>query len=621
MCSEISPQAPFVDSLTHSLKSGHPRLLASASRWQQLQQQRRNDQLLDRFLRKSEADARHLLTAEPVTYEKRGFRLLAVSRLVLQRVLTLSFHYRLSGDKAFAERAEQEMLAAAAFADWNPSHFLDTAEMTAALALGYDWLFDVLSPASRQTIRTAIIEKGLRPGLDVKHGWLTARNNWNQVCLGGLTLGALVIAEDERALAEQILQLAKTFNHHGLDPYAPDGVYPEGPMYWSYGTTYQVLLLAALESALHTDWGISKSPGFMESAAAFVQTIGPTGLAYSFFDGSEDTGLQPALFWFAEKLHCPHLLAGQRSETARYINSIGTDNDNQRFFVLTALWWPPASAPAEAASAPLPLPLPLQWHGRGENPLAIFRSAWDDPCAMYLALKGGKAYLPHGHMDAGSFVFESDGVRWAKDLGMQDYYSLESKGIQIWDPAQDGQRWQVFRLNNFSHNTLTLDGQLHCVTGEAEITQFSKTEKQSFAILDMTAVFTGQVRKAERGFLFRPSQDLCIVDELEGLKPGTTVRWTMVTGAEISLDGHEAILRQDGKELYVSLTSLPGSVFHIASADPSADGFNAPNPGIQILVADITAPDSGAVRIGVMLKPGSSEAAPDALVGVPLARW
>ncbi len=27
-------------------------------------------------------------------------------------------------------------------------------------------------------------------------------------------------------------------------------LYPEGPTYWGYGTTYQVILLAALKSAL-----------------------------------------------------------------------------------------------------------------------------------------------------------------------------------------------------------------------------------------------------------------------------------------------------------------------------------------------------------------------------------
>ena len=53
-----------------------------------------------------------------------------------------------------------EMKAVAAFPDWNPSHFLDVAEMTNALAIGYDWLYDDLTPTDRATIRAAIVEAG-----------------------------------------------------------------------------------------------------------------------------------------------------------------------------------------------------------------------------------------------------------------------------------------------------------------------------------------------------------------------------------------------------------------------------------------------------------------------------
>lgn len=72
------------------------------------------------------------------------------------------------------------MLAVAAFPDWNPSHSLDVGEMTAALALGYDWLFEVLTPAARARIRAALVGLGLKPGLTVTmdgKGWATEENN------------------------------------------------------------------------------------------------------------------------------------------------------------------------------------------------------------------------------------------------------------------------------------------------------------------------------------------------------------------------------------------------------------------------------------------------------------
>src|SRR6185437_2044680 len=112
-----------------------------------------------------------------------GPRLLDKSRTALHRIILCSAMYRLEGDKRFADRAREEMLTAAAFADWNPSHFLDVAEMTNAMAIGYDWLYPVLSPQDRATIRKAIVELGLKEGLKIyeRHNWWTvAHHNWNQ---------------------------------------------------------------------------------------------------------------------------------------------------------------------------------------------------------------------------------------------------------------------------------------------------------------------------------------------------------------------------------------------------------------------------------------------------------
>lgn len=605
--------APSWAKLMDSLKPGHPRLLVSSTTWTDLQEHRRQDALLDQYLRRLETDARLVLDEPPVVYEKQGYRLLAVSRLALRRVLLLSLQYHVTGDVAFARRAEQEMLTAAAFHDWNPSHFLDTAEMTTALALGYDWLFDQLTPESRLKIRTAIVELGLKPGLG--RNWGQTTNNWNAVCLGGMTLGALAVAEDGPELAERVLEKVRQDNPAGMRVYAPDGVYPEGPMYWGYGTSFQVILLAALESALDTDWGIGRSPGFMESAGAYLQTVAPSGRAFNFFDGVEGIGIEPQLFWFAGKQHQPGLAEFQRQRITRYIQQPARGgNDGMRLASLAAIWWPQApEKPAES--------LPLHWFGRSQNPLAIFRGAWNDPKAMYLGLKGGSAVLSHGHMDAGSFIFESDGVRWASDLGMQDYNSLESKGIKMWDSAQNGARWTVFRFNNFSHNTLTLDNQLHHASAQARITRFFDDAENSGAIVDLTEVLGQGITRATRGFVFRPNQRVVIVDELEGLKPGANVRWTMVTGADISLDGRTAHLRKEGQQLQVSLVASIPAQFETASADPSADGFNAPNPGMQLLVANVQAPESGRVRIAVTLQPGAQPVLTDTLADVPLAAW
>jgi hypothetical protein len=585
--------------LLATLRPEHPRLWATSNDWATLRQRAPADATLARLIGCIDADARTLLDQPPLTYKKEGRRLLAVSRAALNRISQLAFSYQFSGDRQFARRAETEMRALAAFPDWNPSHFLDTAEMTAALAIGYDWLYSELSPATRDVIRRAIVEQGLRPafGPGAKYtSWRRAQHNWNQVCFGGLTLGALAVADEERDLAQLVLAAARQDIANGLRPYAPAGVYPEGPGYWNYGTTYQVMMLAALETALGDSWGLAASPGFLPSAAGQLHQTGPSGLVFNFSDGGERAGLRPAFFWFARQLGQPELLAFQAHPLAELLAASDRGSRREGFLPLIALWW---TGLPEARAAQV---LPLAWFGDGPNPIGTFRSSWTDSNAMYLAFKGGSASLNHGHMDAGTFVLEADGVRWACDLGAQDYHSIESKGWNLWNREPGGQRWKIYRLNNFSHNTLTIDGQLHQVNGDSRITSFDAERRA--ATVDLTAIFAGQATRVSREFALRRDQSAVIRDQLSGLKPGSSVRWQFLTHAEIHVDQSRAVLEQAGKSLRVTLSPPSARWRHFPAAPPD-DGVNAPNPNTHVLAADFTAPANGELLIEVVFQSGT----------------
>jgi len=587
-----------------TLQPQHPRLLADKSTWTQLQTRAQTEPQLAAVLSKIQDNAEALLKEKPAYYEKAGKRLLSVSRSARGRLMTLAFAYRLTGNPAFATRAEQEMLAVAAFPDWNPSHFLDTAEMTAALGFGYDWLYDALSPVSREIIRRAIVEKGLSVGIGKDNkGWKQWEHNWNQVCYGGLTVGALSVADEEPEVAGELLRQARQDIGHGLKPYAPDGIYPEGPGYWGYGTSYQVLMIAALESALGTDWNLTQSPGFLASAAVRVMENGPTGLPFNFSDCGTKYGLEPTLFWFARRLNEPELLCFQTEALRATLSkrSVNEMKNQLSALPLVALWWqqPPVGNGGS---------LPLAWSGRGENPVAIFRSSWTDTNALYLALKGGTAAVNHGHMDAGSFVLDADGVRWAIDLGLQEYETLESKGIALFQRTQESPRWQVFRLNNRAHSTLTIDGQLHRMKGFAPITKFSPgTNGVGLAEVDLSEIFADQATKVTRTFRFDAARrSVVIEDVLSGLKPGADVRWAMVTPAKVRVKGDTATLRQAGRTLQAKLVASEKAEFRVIPADPPRDNFNAANPDARILVANAKAPALGELKFTVILQPGTN---------------
>lgn len=572
--------------------SAHPRLFLPNADMAALKAKIESEPKLERLADFITASATALREVPPVTYEKTGKRLLSVSRSCLQRVSYLAFAYRMTGDIAHAQRAEVEMLAVAAFDDWNPSHFLDVAEMTAALAIGYDWLYDVLPEASRTIIRDAILEKGLKTSL--KGGsWIKTENNWNQVCHGGLSMGALAVAEDEPALARDILDRAIANVPRAMKEYEPDGVYPEGPSYWQYGTTYNVLLVAAMESALGTDYGLGAAAGFLKSAGFYEHATGPTGLYFNFSDCGERGGIAPAMYWFAAREKDPSLLFNEMEALDAFLADLpAPGKGGDRLLPFTLIW-----TPALAGITP---PKTLYWQGGGHTPVAMQRSGWGAN-DTYAAIKGGSPGTNHAHMDIGSFVIDIRGIRWAIDLGSQSYYSLESKGVDLWNRRQDSQRWSVFRINNTSHNTLVVDGQPQVVKAHAPLEGDTTNPATPRTTVDMTPVYEGQLAKATRSMTLE-GEAVRIQDELEALDHETSVRWAMATRAEdVAFEGNTATLKEDGKSVTLTVAS-PGEVnFVLVDVETPPNEYDAKNPGVRMITFKVTLPPGGKEHVDVRM--------------------
>ena len=94
----------------------------------------------------------------------------------------------------------------------------------------------------------AIIEKALKPAktlYDTGGWWTKPRNNWSQVCGSGIALAAAAVAGHDDGLSEDLFSRGLKLVESCAKFYRPDGMYPEGPGYWHYGTNYHVMLLAA----------------------------------------------------------------------------------------------------------------------------------------------------------------------------------------------------------------------------------------------------------------------------------------------------------------------------------------------------------------------------------------
>ncbi len=557
----------------------HPRVILNNQQLEQVKAGIEKDERISALHQRVVDVSDNIIPLKPMKRKQVGRRLLGVSRTVLKRVVHLSYSYRMTGKRKYLERAEEEMLAAAAFSDWNPSHFLDVAEMTAALAIGYDWLYDDLSKKTKEKIREAIIQKGLIPSK--KHDdWAHRHNNWNQVCNGGIVLGALAIFEQEQDHARQMIDRARESIKIPLKVYEPDGAYPEGPGYWSYGTTYHVILIDAVHSALNNEKGFQAPDAFLNSAVYKLHVYGPEGF-FNYADNHRRNSINPVLFWFADKLNDNTVLWPQKEPVKEAIENDFSPKkiakgQTGRFNPFLIIW------SSRLKELTFEKPEKLSWTGDGNAPVGVHRTSWNDD-AIFAGIKAGTPSSNHGHMDIGSFVMDAGGVRWAIDLGGHGYHKLEKQGLYIWDKEQNADRWRIKRYTNHFHNTLTVNGQLQQVKGFAPIIKHTETSTK----IDMTNVYQGQLAKVERTLSIVDRKYLKINDIIENTNRKSTVRWSMVTHDNIKINkNNTATIKEDGKRLTFKVISSKNITIRTWTTNPQND-FEDKNPGTERLGFEI----------------------------------
>ena len=248
-----------------------------------------------------------------------------------------------------------------------------------------------------------------------------------------------------------------------------------------------------------------------------------------------------------------------------------------------------------------PSRLPLRYLSHGENPVAALRSGFT-PDASFLGVKGGMPKYNHGHMDVGSFVFDADGVRWAEDLGSQNYHSIEKLGtFTLFNMKQNSSRWDVFRLGNESHNLVVVGTNRQMVAGFANVVPAGLTTVQ----LDLASIYGPCVKAAKRTFtLDRATRAATVRDDFSGVAPGTPLRWQMVTSGTVeSSEGNRLVLAQKGKRLFLHVEMPMQVKWDVLELDKPVNPWDCSNKGFRRISFAVPAAADGTATISVTLAP------------------
>lgn len=592
-------EKPFsVMYMKENLQSNKPRLIYNEARVARLKEAIKTDPVIGKLYREIRRGADQVLEQSVIRRDKTSNSMLNISRGFLGRMNALGLVYLVERDPRMLERINRELLAISKFKDWNPPVYLDTAEISMAVALALDWTLDDLPASTISTAKQALIEKGIHPsweefGGDMDHAWFIEHyNNWNQVCNGGMIAAAISVADLDPELAARTIRRAMDGLPEVLaENYYPDGACPEGVMYWHYTTTYALLTLSMLETSFGSDFGYADYPGFMESALFKVMSSqAPSGQLYNFADCKDQVAPygDTALAWFAARTG--NSVFWEREKFMRPVDAPRTG-----YVTAAALSWM-AGYEGEEAGEP-----PKHWVAGGDNPVAIFTGRGEGR-GFYLGAKGGCGAVSHGHMDAGSFVFELDGVRWSIDPGIQGYM-IGEQGFDLWKQHQASERWQLFSMNNHGHSTLTVNRRRHRVDGYVGLID-RQMGPQPSVTFDMSPAYGRFAGPATRSFTKSSTDSLVIKDVVAPVTATRQLRWQMITQAKVEVSGSQALLTQNGKQLELTQLSEHSAPFVVESLDPPPHRYDKQIEGLKRieLIVPVSAGHEQAVEIEIELR-------------------
>lgn len=571
--------------------SNHPRLMLTDDECQSLKSRiaAGSDELLVKLHNSaiSTANSNAVLNGSEIVYQLdvSGKRILNQSNDATNRLLHLAYAWRMTGDDKYLDAADQILNWVCKFPDWNArKHFLDPSQMTIGVALAYDWLYKGLSDATKALVEKAIQDFLFYPAQHKQWNlnFYEAENNWNSWCNCGLVLGAMAIYEKAPKVSREIIDASIASCPIAIKAmFSPSGAYHEGYSYWSSSAGKQAIINTVLKECLGTDFGLSAIDGWDKASICRIFLTGIDGI-FNYADCGTAAATAPGQWYFAWDFDNPSALY-QEIPLAKSGAYTGQE------LPLVLCW---AGKMSSLNLGEVQAPSQRIFSGSGQTDLCIIRTLWDKSAQdKYLGIKGGMASSAHGHMDAGSFVYDAQGVRWSYDLGLQSYTTLENaikqKGGALFDMNQSSLRWKVLRLNNRFHSTLTINDEDHLVNGYASISGVVDSKNELGCTVDLTPVFGEATRSAKRYFSLK-GDVLTVTDEIQAPKTSQAkVSWRMVTKADVTVEKDHIKLQMNGKTMYLKAMSTGPSVEYATWAaswptSPLAE-YDAANPGITIV--------------------------------------
>lgn len=559
--------------LAKKMREHHPRVLANKNTFHQAINFSKNEKYIEHIIKDSEK----MLNDPLMEYKLTDGERIDHAGSVSARIEKLSFCYLCTNNNKYKKRIYKEIEAMNNMKDWNAWHFLDVAGCLSGCAIAYDWLYDKWTDEERKFIADTMLEKGMKVAYNDFYGaetkqWTGFVNNWIIVCGAAIVCAAAALFDDYPELCSELIEMSLRGLEYMYPFFYPDGGWGEGPGYWEYANKWFIYYMMTLRNLCGTDFGYYDQPG-VKNTSYYIAAI----------HGAWDS------FNFHDALQQPYNVSSMSGHSFMQSND---DISSLRKQMIEFYGFVPDILDVLYLNHNVQkVELPLDMYFRNVE-TGMMRDKWFDKNSTYLGYHAGLNAPVHRNYDSGCFIFDSNGIRWACDLG-GDKYSLPG----YWD-----YNTIYYRLRAEGHNVYVIN------PDETPGQNFKNKDVilevgEAYAKADITSSYERDVNYAYRSYYLTDNRkNLKITDELE-LKEQSEFYWFLHTQADIEITENGAILKKDGKKMnfeYNSNQPLEIYTMDAVPLDTTPKAQNTPNEGIRKIV--LYGKVSGVLKITAQLK-------------------
>ncbi len=409
---------------------------------------------------------------------------------------------------------------------------LEAAELSWELAIAVHLLKDKFSPDLINLVKENLNKRIFSPYKRMVNGeinenwWMRGTNNWNAVCLAGVTGSALTILEskDEKAF---FISAAEAYIKNFIKGFADDGYCTEGVGYWNYGFGNFIMLSEII--SINTNGKVDLYNG------GKVKKIIDYGFNIEIFDGItpafadssiNDIPEPRMIYYLSRKFNIPV------KKKAYEITLTNKQTQYALFYIFQKL-----DENRNFAEIEKPVRSFFNIHG-----VLISRNSASNENSLSAAFKGGHNDEHHNHNDVGSYVVTVGNEAVLADPGAEVYTAR----------TFSDKRYESKVINSYGHPVPVVAGQLQKTGKNAKAniikTQFSEQE-DIFALDIKDAYPVSGLIKLEREFKFSRIRDsaLTVTDTVEFKTPKSFETALITMGNYMILDDNTLFIFNKNK--------------------------------------------------------------------------